>query len=150
MTVMNSSLHSQTFFLRVTVTPDGQLWIHNISRADEGKYTCFAENYLGKANSTGHLSVRGRYLLSHSSPLPPPTLTHLHLFFSHSPSLPVIVRQCLYSLFFVSLLSFQSVLFFSPTPQTPLRSPWPLPMLTLTRGTMLPCSAMPRTTLPWT
>ncbi|KAK5871878.1 hypothetical protein PBY51_012619 [Eleginops maclovinus] len=43
---------------RVTVTPDGILWIHNISRADEGKYTCFAENYLGKANSTGHLSVR--------------------------------------------------------------------------------------------
>uniref|UniRef100_A0A8C5G6U8 Contactin 2 n=1 Tax=Gouania willdenowi TaxID=441366 RepID=A0A8C5G6U8_GOUWI len=43
---------------RVTVSPDGLLWIHNISRADEGKYTCFAENYLGKANSTGHLSVR--------------------------------------------------------------------------------------------
>ncbi|KAF4093717.1 hypothetical protein AMELA_G00005100 [Ameiurus melas] len=43
---------------RITVTPDGVLWIYNISRADEGKYTCFAENYLGKANSTGHLSVR--------------------------------------------------------------------------------------------
>ncbi|XP_061687345.1 contactin-2 isoform X2 [Syngnathoides biaculeatus] len=43
---------------RVTVTRDGLLWITNISRADEGKYTCFAENYLGKANSTGHLSVR--------------------------------------------------------------------------------------------
>ncbi|KAK7880272.1 hypothetical protein WMY93_030639 [Mugilogobius chulae] len=43
---------------RVTVTPDGVLRIYNISRADEGKYTCFAENYLGKANSTGHLSVR--------------------------------------------------------------------------------------------
>ncbi|MED6252285.1 Contactin-2, partial [Ataeniobius toweri] len=43
---------------RITVTPDGTLWIYNISRADEGKYTCFAENYLGKANSTGHLSVR--------------------------------------------------------------------------------------------
>lgn len=43
---------------RVTVTPDGVLRIFNISRADEGKYTCFAENYLGKANSTGHLSVR--------------------------------------------------------------------------------------------
>uniref|UniRef100_A0A8B9KS73 Contactin 2 n=1 Tax=Astyanax mexicanus TaxID=7994 RepID=A0A8B9KS73_ASTMX len=43
---------------RVTVMPDGVLWIYNISRADEGKYTCFAENYLGKANSTGHLSVR--------------------------------------------------------------------------------------------
>uniref|UniRef100_H3CKT9 Contactin-3 n=1 Tax=Tetraodon nigroviridis TaxID=99883 RepID=H3CKT9_TETNG len=43
---------------RVTVAPDGVLWLYNISRADEGKYTCFAENYLGKANSTGHLSVR--------------------------------------------------------------------------------------------
>ncbi|KAG7472629.1 hypothetical protein MATL_G00110820 [Megalops atlanticus] len=43
---------------RVTVTPDGTLWITNISRTDEGKYTCFAENYLGKANSTGTLSVR--------------------------------------------------------------------------------------------
>ncbi|XP_051958058.1 contactin-2-like [Xyrauchen texanus] len=43
---------------RITVTPDGILWISNISRADEGKYTCFAENFLGKANSTGHLSVR--------------------------------------------------------------------------------------------
>uniref|UniRef100_A0A8D3CJQ5 Contactin 2 n=1 Tax=Scophthalmus maximus TaxID=52904 RepID=A0A8D3CJQ5_SCOMX len=43
---------------RFTVTSDGILWIHNISRADEGKYTCFAENYLGKANSTGHVSVR--------------------------------------------------------------------------------------------
>ncbi|XP_064156572.1 contactin-2-like isoform X1 [Anguilla rostrata] len=43
---------------RVTVTPEGNLWITNISRADEGKYTCFAENYLGKANSTGVLSVR--------------------------------------------------------------------------------------------
>uniref|UniRef100_A0A3B3SAU9 Ig-like domain-containing protein n=1 Tax=Paramormyrops kingsleyae TaxID=1676925 RepID=A0A3B3SAU9_9TELE len=52
---------------RVTVTPDGNLWITNISRADEGKYTCFAENYLGKANSTGHLSVRG--MLSPQLPL---------------------------------------------------------------------------------
>ncbi|KAJ8265111.1 hypothetical protein COCON_G00142100 [Conger conger] len=43
---------------RVTVTPEGNLWITNISRADEGRYTCFAENYLGKANSTGILSVR--------------------------------------------------------------------------------------------
>uniref|UniRef100_A0A8C8E4M6 Contactin 2 n=1 Tax=Oryzias sinensis TaxID=183150 RepID=A0A8C8E4M6_9TELE len=43
---------------RITVAPDGTLWIRNVSRADEGKYTCFAENYLGKANSTGHLSVR--------------------------------------------------------------------------------------------
>ncbi|XP_066559318.1 contactin-2 isoform X2 [Amia ocellicauda] len=43
---------------RVTIYADGTLWIQNISRADEGKYTCFAENFLGKANSTGILSVR--------------------------------------------------------------------------------------------
>uniref|UniRef100_G3TPZ1 Contactin 2 n=1 Tax=Loxodonta africana TaxID=9785 RepID=G3TPZ1_LOXAF len=43
---------------RVTVTPDGTLIIRNISRSDEGKYTCFAENSMGKANSTGTLSVR--------------------------------------------------------------------------------------------
>uniref|UniRef100_A0A2K5CE44 Contactin-3 n=1 Tax=Aotus nancymaae TaxID=37293 RepID=A0A2K5CE44_AOTNA len=43
---------------RVTVTPDGTLVIRNISRSDEGKYTCFAENFMGKANSTGILSVR--------------------------------------------------------------------------------------------
>lgn len=50
---------AQRSVVRVTVAPDGVLWLYNISRADEGKYTCFAENYLGKANSTGHLSVRG-------------------------------------------------------------------------------------------
>ncbi|KAF4018230.1 hypothetical protein G4228_009989, partial [Cervus hanglu yarkandensis] len=43
---------------RVTVTPDGTLIIRNVSRSDEGKYTCFAENFMGKANSTGTLSVR--------------------------------------------------------------------------------------------
>ncbi|XP_010611354.1 contactin-2 isoform X1 [Fukomys damarensis] len=43
---------------RVTVTLDGTLVIRNISRSDEGRYTCFAENFMGKANSTGVLSVR--------------------------------------------------------------------------------------------
>uniref|UniRef100_A0A8C4LP73 Contactin-2 n=1 Tax=Equus asinus asinus TaxID=83772 RepID=A0A8C4LP73_EQUAS len=42
----------------MTVTPDGTLILRNISRSDEGKYTCFAENFMGKANSTGVLSVR--------------------------------------------------------------------------------------------
>ena len=41
------------------MTPDGTLIIRNVSRSDEGKYTCFAENFMGKANSTGTLSVRG-------------------------------------------------------------------------------------------
>ncbi|XP_077190805.1 contactin-2 isoform X2 [Paroedura picta] len=42
----------------ITITPDGTLIIQNISKSDEGKYTCFAENFMGKANSTGILSVR--------------------------------------------------------------------------------------------
>lgn len=66
---------------RVTVTPDGTLIIRNISRSDEGKYTCFAENFMGKANSTGILSVRGeglglvegRWLSHHRVPVPPCT-----------------------------------------------------------------------------
>ncbi|XP_063308238.1 contactin-2 [Pelobates fuscus] len=43
---------------RVTVTSNGTLILKNISRSDEGKYTCFAENFMGKSNSTGTLSVR--------------------------------------------------------------------------------------------
>ncbi|XP_053104155.1 contactin-2 isoform X2 [Hemicordylus capensis] len=42
----------------ITITPDGTLIIRNISKSDEGKYTCFAENFMGKANSTGIISVR--------------------------------------------------------------------------------------------
>lgn len=45
----------------ITITPDGTLIIQNISKSDEGKYTCFAENFMGKANSTGILSVRGKF-----------------------------------------------------------------------------------------
>uniref|UniRef100_A0A670ZE85 Contactin 2 n=1 Tax=Pseudonaja textilis TaxID=8673 RepID=A0A670ZE85_PSETE len=44
----------------IIITPDGTLIIRNISKPDEGKYTCFAENFMGKANSTGILSVRGK------------------------------------------------------------------------------------------
>ncbi|XP_038675989.1 contactin-2 isoform X2 [Scyliorhinus canicula] len=43
---------------RMTIFPDGTLRMRNISRMDEGKYTCFAENYKGKSNSTGTVSVR--------------------------------------------------------------------------------------------
>uniref|UniRef100_A0AAQ5ZJH3 Contactin 1 n=1 Tax=Amphiprion ocellaris TaxID=80972 RepID=A0AAQ5ZJH3_AMPOC len=38
-------------------SPDGSLEILNVTRADEGRYTCFAENDRGKANSTGSLLV---------------------------------------------------------------------------------------------
>lgn len=43
---------------RVSISLDGTFTIRNISRSDEGRYTCFAENFMGKANSTGTLSVR--------------------------------------------------------------------------------------------
>ncbi|XP_068169089.1 contactin-1a-like isoform X1 [Antennarius striatus] len=42
---------------RVFVWEDGSLEILNVTRADEGRYTCFAENDRGKANSTGSLLV---------------------------------------------------------------------------------------------
>lgn len=47
-------LHNST---RVFIWEDGSLEILNVTRADEGRYTCFAENDRGKANSTGSLSV---------------------------------------------------------------------------------------------
>lgn len=48
------------FHCSIIITPEGTLIIRNISKPDEGKYTCFAENFMGKANSTGILSVRGK------------------------------------------------------------------------------------------
>ncbi|XP_030072034.1 contactin-1 [Microcaecilia unicolor] len=42
---------------RVSIWDDGTLEIFNITKMDEGNYTCFAENDRGKANSTGVLSV---------------------------------------------------------------------------------------------
>ncbi|CAG5957770.1 unnamed protein product [Menidia menidia] len=42
---------------RVFIWDDGSLEILNVTRADEGRYTCFAENDRGKANSTGSLTV---------------------------------------------------------------------------------------------
>lgn len=45
---------------RVFIWEDGSLEILNVTRADEGRYTCFAENDRGKANSTGSLLVLGK------------------------------------------------------------------------------------------
>ncbi|XP_068579023.1 contactin-1a-like [Cebidichthys violaceus] len=42
---------------RVFIWEDGSLEILNVTRTDEGRYTCFAENDRGKANSTGSLVV---------------------------------------------------------------------------------------------
>ncbi|XP_039989807.1 contactin-1a-like [Xiphias gladius] len=42
---------------RVFIWEDGSLELLNVTRADEGRYTCFAENDRGKANSTGSLLV---------------------------------------------------------------------------------------------
>ncbi|XP_062849034.1 contactin-1a [Trichomycterus rosablanca] len=42
---------------RIFIWMDGSLEIRNITKLDEGTYTCFAENNRGKANSTGSLTV---------------------------------------------------------------------------------------------
>uniref|UniRef100_A0AAY4DVU5 Contactin 1 n=1 Tax=Denticeps clupeoides TaxID=299321 RepID=A0AAY4DVU5_9TELE len=42
---------------RIFIWESGNLEIVNATKTDEGMYTCFAENDLGKANSTGSLSI---------------------------------------------------------------------------------------------
>ncbi|XP_018603052.1 contactin 1b isoform X2 [Scleropages formosus] len=42
---------------RIRVWDDGSLEIFNATKMDEGRYTCFAENDRGKANSTGTLTI---------------------------------------------------------------------------------------------
>uniref|UniRef100_H3A356 Contactin 1 n=1 Tax=Latimeria chalumnae TaxID=7897 RepID=H3A356_LATCH len=42
---------------RMSVWRDGTLEILNVTKMDEGSYTCVAENKRGKANSTGTLSI---------------------------------------------------------------------------------------------
>ncbi|XP_059401688.1 contactin-1a-like [Carassius carassius] len=42
---------------RIFIWPDGSLELLNITKSDEGRYTCFAENNRGRANSSGSLSV---------------------------------------------------------------------------------------------
>ncbi len=55
-TVQNQSVFHDC---RIFIWPDGSLELLNITKSDEGKYTCFAENDRGRANSTGSLSVTG-------------------------------------------------------------------------------------------
>ncbi|TSK13409.1 Contactin-1a [Bagarius yarrelli] len=42
---------------RIFIWEDGSLELLNVTKSDEGRYTCFAENDRGKANSTGFLTV---------------------------------------------------------------------------------------------
>ncbi|NXQ47262.1 CNTN1 protein, partial [Catharus fuscescens] len=42
---------------RIRIWDDGSLEIINVTKLDEGRYTCFAENNRGKANSTGILEM---------------------------------------------------------------------------------------------
>ncbi|KAI1883426.1 hypothetical protein AGOR_G00231310 [Albula goreensis] len=42
---------------RIRIWQDGSLEILNATKMDEGRYTCFAENDRGKANSTGALTI---------------------------------------------------------------------------------------------
>lgn len=55
--------NSYWFLLRVFIWEDGSLEILNVTRADEGSYTCFAVNDWGKSNSTGSLLVTGKFQL---------------------------------------------------------------------------------------
>lgn len=55
--------NSFRFLFRVFIWEDGSLEILNVTRADEGRYTCFAENDRGKSNSTGSLLVTGKFKL---------------------------------------------------------------------------------------
>lgn len=49
-------------FNSIRIWDDGSLEIINITKLDEGRYTCFAENNRGKANSTGVLEMTGKPL----------------------------------------------------------------------------------------
>ena len=44
----------------IHIRDDGSLEIINVTKLDEGRYTCFAENNRGKANSTGVLEMTGK------------------------------------------------------------------------------------------
>lgn len=46
---------------RQTIMEDGTLRITNISKSDEGRYTCVARNHFGASSSSGTLLVKGIY-----------------------------------------------------------------------------------------
>lgn len=51
-------LYSPPHF-RLMILEDGTLRITNISKSDEGSYTCVARNHFGASSSTGALLVKG-------------------------------------------------------------------------------------------
>lgn len=51
-------------FNSIHIWDDGSLEILNITKLDEGTYTCFAENNRGKANNSGTLEITGKTPLS--------------------------------------------------------------------------------------
>lgn len=48
---------------RVTVLDNGSLRISNVTRLDDGLYTCVARNQFGVASSAGSLLVKGKTFL---------------------------------------------------------------------------------------
>lgn len=45
------------------MSEDGTLRITNISKVDEGRYTCVARNHFGTSSSSGTLLVKGIHVL---------------------------------------------------------------------------------------
>ncbi|KAJ8373251.1 hypothetical protein AAFF_G00266980 [Aldrovandia affinis] len=78
---------------RVRIWDDGSLEILNVTKMDEGRYTCFAENDRGKANSTGTLSITGESTFTTSVPFSCLVLyveeCYMQCAASHDPSLDI-------------------------------------------------------------
>ncbi|XP_012697891.1 contactin-1a [Clupea harengus] len=49
---------------RILIWEDGSLEILNLTKGDDGRYTCFAENERGRANSTGSLSIKDATMIT--------------------------------------------------------------------------------------
>ena len=54
-------IHQPVYDQRITILPNGSLYIDYVTRADAGPYTCIAENYLG--NDTVMVNFKLKYLI---------------------------------------------------------------------------------------
>ncbi|XP_052454316.1 contactin-1a [Carassius gibelio] len=75
---------------RIFIRPDGSLELLNITRSDEGEYTCSAENERGRVNSSGSLSVTDATKISlapSSADISVGQSTRMQCAASHDPSL---------------------------------------------------------------